>query len=235
MRQGLLFGLACGGFAILSGCVEGGARFGPMEQEPVHIERGQADRANIELDMGAGELAVHGGAQQLLEGQFEFNVPEWKPQVQSSNIGTHATITIREPEHVRMGGNARYKWDLALNDSVLLDVTLNCGAGRDQLDLGDLNLRTVTVHMGAGQVDMDLRGHPTRDYEVDVSGGVGQATVHLPTGVGIWAEAHGGLGSIEVSGLDKHGDHYENSLYDNAKANVRVRVDGGIGQIRLIE
>jgi hypothetical protein len=88
--------------------------------------------------------------------------------------------------------------------------------------------------MGAGQVDLDLRGHPARDYEVNISGGVGQATVRLPQEVGIRADAHGGIGSINVSGLRKVGDHYENDLYDKTKVNLRLSVAGGIGEIRII-
>jgi len=68
---------------------------------------------------------------------------------------------------------------------------------------------------------------------VKISGGVGQANVKLPRDVGIWAEAHGGIGSITVRGLEKHGDHWENDLYDKAKVNVRLEVAGGIGEIRI--
>lgn len=207
---------------------------GPLQTQPVSIDLGKADHANVELNMGAGEMKLRGGAEKLLEGRFEYNVPEWKPIVQSSIGGPHATVTIKEPEHVQTRGNRRYLWDLELNDKVLLDLALNCGAGQARLDLGDLDLRSVQVHMGAGQVDLDLRGKPSRDYDVSIQGGVGQATIHLPDNIGIWAEAHGGLGSISVSGLDKRGDHYENSLYGTSKVNVRVKVEGGIGEIRII-
>ena len=103
------------------------------------------------------------------------------------------------------------------------------------MDLGSVQLRSVQVHMGAGQLDLDLSGKPRHDFEVEIHGGVGQATVHLPQDAGIWAQAHGGLGSIKVEGLEKKGDHYENDLYDSAKVNVRVNVTGGIGEIRLID
>lgn len=218
---------------LLGACEFDTAVGGRVRDEPVSVDLGHAEQANVELDMAAGEMNLRGGAQKLLEGHFEYNVPEWRPKVSSSTAGSHATITIREPEAVRTGGNRRYRWDLDLNNKVLLDLALNCGAGRARLDLGDLELRSVTVHMGAGQVDLDLRGHPTRDYEVNVSGGVGQATIRLPDNVGVRAEAHGGLGSIDVSGLEKRGDYYENSRYGNAKANIRLKVEGGIGQIRI--
>ncbi len=207
---------------------------GPTRETSIHLDRGSAERANITLDMAAGEMNVRGGASQLIDGRFEFNVPAWEPKVNSSNNGSHAEVTISQPNNAHLGGNRHYVWDLQLNNQLLTDLTVHCGAGQAKLDLGDLDLRSVEVHMGAGQVDLDLRGKPTHDYQVEVSGGVGQATVRLPEGVGIWAEAHGGLGSITVTGLDKKEDHWENNLYDKAKVNVRLKVEGGIGEIRII-
>lgn len=219
---------------LLSGCEFDNTVSGPLRTDPIAIDLGHADHANVELDMGAGEMNLRSGSDKLIQGRVEYNIPDWKPKVDSSTEGSYATVRIRQPEHGHLGGNKRYLWDFALNDKVLLDLTLNCGAGQARLDLGDLDLRSVTVHMGAGQVDLNLRGHPTRDYDVNISGGVGQATIRLPDDVGVRAEAHGGIGSIDVSGLEKRGDHYENSLYDNAKANIRLRVEGGIGEIRII-
>jgi hypothetical protein len=220
---------------LLTGCIElSHTATGPLREQPVSVDLNGAQRADVELDLGAGELNVNGGAQKLMEGTFQYNVPQWEPTVHTSANGSHATITIKEPEHVRLGGNQKYKWDLTFNDKVLYDFAVNCGAGQARLQLGDLGLRSVTVHIGVGEVNLDLQGHPTHDYDVNISGGIGQATVRLPQDVGIWAQAHGGIGSIDVTGLDKHGDHYENSLYDSAKVNVRLKVDGGIGQIRII-
>ena len=231
-----LFGaLLVATFALLwTGCDFDHTPAGPLQNEPFSLDRGNVERANIELDMRAGEMRLRGGAAKLIEGTFEYNVPAWKPQVESSVNGSHATITIRQPERFQAGGDRRNVWDLQLNDQVTTDLALNCGAGQARLDLGNVMLRELTVHMGAGQVDLDLRGKPTRDYDVNISGGVGQATVHLPEGVGIRAEAHGGIGSITVTGLEKQGDHWQNSLYDNGKVNVRVKVQGGIGEIRII-
>lgn len=222
------------GAILLTACDVENRATGPTRDEPIEIGGDNVERANVELDMGAGELTLRGGAAKVLEGRFEYNVEASKPLVKSSINGSHATITIRQPEHVRLGGNQRYLWDLQLNDRLLLDLALNCGAGQARLDLGSLHLRHIEVHMGAGQVDLDLRGKPTRDYDVKISGGVGQATVRLPEDTGIWAAAHGGIGSITVTGLEKHGDHWENELYDKAKVNVRLEVNGGIGEIRII-
>ncbi|MBV8569067.1 MAG: hypothetical protein JO319_00505 [Acidobacteriaceae bacterium] len=220
---------------FLASCEFDHATTGPMKEDHVTLDRGSVDRANVQLNMGAGQMDVSGGASNLFDGTIQYNVPAWQPVFTHDVNGRHASIELKQPEHVRLGGNAHYRWNLKLNDQVLLDLTANCGAGQAHFDIGQLKLRNVEVHMGAGQVDLDLRGHPTRDYDVNVRGGVGQATIRLPDNVGIWAEAHGGLGSITVTGLNKgNGNQWQNDLYDKAKVNVRVTVEGGIGEIRII-
>jgi hypothetical protein len=229
--------LATGSLLLLSGCgLDSQETLGPMVDQPVSIEAGTADRANVELNMRAGELRLSGGASKLLEGTLEYNLVRYKPQVTSSKNGVHATVTVRQPEggSTNWGGKARNTWDLQLADKTLLDLSVNCGAGQAKLNLGDVLLRSLQVQIGVGQVDLDLSGQPRRDYEVNIHGGIGQASVHLPTGVGIFATAHGGIGSINVTGLQKDGDHWQNDLYDKAKVNVKIEVNGGIGEIRLI-
>jgi N-terminal domain of toast_rack, DUF2154 len=219
----------------LIGCDLHVDRTGPLETMPINVPLGSAERSKLELDLAAGQLNLNGGAAGLLQGSIEYNVPSWKPEVHTSNIGSSIDVVIKQPEgHGFSGGNHQYNWNLSVSNNVLLDVAINCGAGKQDLKLGDAKLRSVTVHIGAGEVNLDLRGQPTRDYDVAISGGVGHAKVNLPTGVGIWAEAHGGIGHIDVRGLQKNGNHWENDAYDTAKVNVHVKVEGGIGQIEIL-
>jgi hypothetical protein len=226
-------------FALLIGCLcLGGCEMerlatGPERSDSIHLDATNIEKANVELDMGAGQMTIGGGATKLLDGTFTYNVDAWKPLVNDSTNGSHATVTIKEPSGVHGGGKTKYDWDLNLNDHVLTDLSINCGAGQARLNLGTLALRSLQVHMGAGQVQLDLRGHPTHDYDVKIEGGVGQADIQLPKDVGIWAEAHGGIGSVSVTGLQKHGDHWENDLYNKAKVTVKLQVQGGVGEIKI--
>jgi hypothetical protein len=219
---------------LLSGCELDTVVTGPMKDETIALDLNNAQRADVELDMGAGELNVRGGTAKLLQGHVQYNIPNGRPEVVDNNNGQTATVSIKQPQHARLGGKMRYRWDFELNDGIPLDVRVNCGAGDARLELRDLNLNNVTVHMGAGRVNLDLDGHPNNSYSVSVQGGVGEAIIRLPRNVGIRAQAHGGLGSIEVHGLTKHDDYYSNDLYGNAKVNVLLQVEGGIGDVRII-
>jgi hypothetical protein len=220
--------VVCFGF-LLTACQVDRPQEGPVQETAISLDKGDVDHANVELNIGAGELNLRSGTGKLVDGKFEFSVPDWKPRVRSSVNGSHATVTIEEPKEAHSFGNQHNVWNIQLNDKVMMDLALNCGAGQARLDLGDLSLRSVTVHMGAGKVDLNLEGHPSRDYDISISGGVGQATIRLPRDVGIRAEAHGGIGSVNVTGLEQKNGAWENSLYDNAKVNVRLKVQGGIG------
>ena len=220
---------------LLTGCEFDRAVTGPVKNETISLDLNNAQRANINFEMRAGELNVRSGTTKLLDGHAEYNVPDWQPRVTDNNSGQTADVTIAQPEHGHTGGNTRNRWDFELNSAVLLHLELNCGAGRARLELGDLNLQNVNLHMGAGEVDLDLEGHPSHSYDVNVAGGVGRATIRLPQKVGIRAEAHGGLGSIEVRGLTKHDDYYSNDLYGKGSVNVNIKVEGGIGEIRILD
>jgi hypothetical protein len=221
--------------ATLSGCGPGWRPPGPERSETRSVELDNSEEVRAELKMGAGELRVRGGAAKLMEARFVYNRLRSRPEVSyhGGGAGYRGHLVVEEPHGVHAGSN-RYEWDLAFNNAKPLDLEVNCGAGESRLDLEELSLRRVNVEMGVGELRMDLRGTPKNDYSVSIHGGVGEATIYLPQGVGIEAEAHGGIGGIETTGLKKRDGRYVNDLLGHAGTTVRLDIEGGIGSIRLI-
>jgi N-terminal domain of toast_rack, DUF2154 len=217
---------------FLSGC-NPEFRPGPERTETRTIDLDNSDNVRVQLMMGAGELRVHGGSAKLMEGRFVYHRLLMRPEVTYQRSGTEGELTVKEPSGVRSGAHG-YEWSVALNDQKPLDLEINCGAGETHLELGEMTLRRVRVDMGVGQLRMDLRGEPKNDYNVSVNGGLGQAIIYLPSNVGLEARVEGGIGGIQVSGLEKREGRYVNDALGHAKTTVRVDVHGGIGEIRLI-
>lgn len=215
---------------LLSGCYF--TATGETTRDTVSLDLGNAGRVRVELRMGAGELRVKSGTPKLLEGSFAYNIPDWKPIVDYRPSGD---LKISQPDNgASAWGNPVYEWDLTLNRDVPAEVTVNLGAGEAHLELGQMNLSALRANVGAGEVTVDLRGEPKRGYTVDIRGGVGEATVHLPTTANISATATGGIGNISVDGLDKRDGVWVNPAASEGAPTIRVDVKGGIGQIRLI-
>jgi hypothetical protein len=219
---------------LMAGCHVDVRHSGPARTEAMSVALDKAEMVRAELRIGVGELSVQGGAQRLMEGDFTFAPESWKPVIKYTNTGVRGLLTLEQPSGT-LGGNHENKWDVRLNDSVPLDLMVKFGAGQGRLEVGSLSLRSVEVEIGVGEIRLDLRGRPKRDYNVNVRGGVGQATVYLPGDVGIYANASGGIGSISVHGLRKEGGHWVNDAFEKAGATkIRLDVKGGIGEIKVI-
>jgi hypothetical protein len=233
LRQLLPFVVVSAALA-LSGCRGGITVPGPEQHESRSIEVGKAERVRVELKMPAGELEVRGGAQDLLNADFSYNVASWKPEIRYRLTGSTGDLVLEQPGAGAAVGDAKNHWDLRLNDGVPMDLRVDFGAGEARLNLGSLDLQSVDLDMGAGKLMMDLRGTPKKDYSVRVRGGVGEATVYLPKEIGISAAASGGIGEISVTGLQKSGDRYVNDAFERSGVRIRVDVQGGVGSIKLI-
>ena len=205
------------------------------ESRSVDLSKAQgSERVRVELELNAGELRVEGGAKELMEADFIYNVASWKPEIQFDKSGFRSTLRVHQGGHTASIGKTQNEWRLKLNDTIPMDFSLHCGAGENRLNLGQLDLRGVEVHIGAGRVELDLRGKlPQHDYSVEVHGGVGEAVLRLPPDAGIEARASGGIGEIDVRGLEKHGDHWRNAAAGKGQATIRVEVHGGIGSISI--
>ncbi|HZB07938.1 MAG TPA: toast rack family protein [Rubrobacter sp.] len=224
-------------FAGACGTQRGGTQqqVGKMQSESKSVDLKNAQSARAQLKMGAGELNVTGGADQLMEADFSYNVSDWKPKVNYDVSGDKGELIVKQgsAEGAGLSGDARNEWNLRLNDEVQTDLVVQMGAGESDLDLDSLTLTGVNLQMGAGKTTVDLTGDYAQSFDASIQGGVGEATVLLPSEVGVKAKAEGGLGKINAKGLKRVGDSYVNDAYGESDVNLSVEVQGGVGEINL--
>jgi len=208
---------------------------GKLQEESKYVDLKNADSVRAQLKMGAGELNVTGGADQLMDGDFSYNVSEWKPKVSYDVSGGESELLVKQggANSGSLDGKARNEWDISFNEEVPTDLVVQMGAGESDLDLDSLTLKGLDLKMGAGKSTVDLTGDYAKSFDASIQGGVGEATILLPSGVGVKAKAEGGLGKINAKGLKKVGDSYVNDAYGESDVNLNVDVKGGVGEINL--
>src|ERR671910_3849738 len=99
-------------FAGACGTQRGGTQqVGEMQRESQSIQAENAQSVRANLRMGAGELNLTGGADQLMEADFAYNVPDWKPKVNYDVSGDMGELTVRQGDGGggRPGGGARHQ------------------------------------------------------------------------------------------------------------------------------
>lgn len=199
------------------------------------FELDDAKRVAINVKMGAGEMDIQGGSDKLMEGEFTYNVPKWKPTAKYSKTGNNGTINIEQTSSNTkvLGDKNRNEWNLKLNKNILTDISLLLGAGNGNIRLNDMNLENVDVKMGAGKLDMDLSGEWKKDVVVNVEGGVGNISIILPKNIAVVVNVTKGIGKINADGFILSGDSYVNDAYGKSDITMHVKIETGIGATNL--
>ena len=197
------------------------------------IDAKGAKSVRMSVKMPAGDLAMSGGAESLLNADFSFGSSWGAPKIEYSVNNGAGDLRIEQDGGGTLMTNSDNTWNLKVNDSIPLDLEVDVGAGRGVFRFAKVDLTRLELNIGAGQADVDLSGERAKDLEAEIQGGVGEATIRLPKDVGVVAVVHGGLGSIDTRGLKEEDGQYVNEAYGKSPATIHLSVNGGIGSIKL--
>ena len=84
-------------------------RVGRMQRESKAVDPNNAQSVRAKLKMGAGKLNLTGGADRLMEGEFSYNVSDWKPKVSYDVSDKKGELVVKQgsAEGSHLGGDAR--------------------------------------------------------------------------------------------------------------------------------
>jgi hypothetical protein len=205
-----------------------------MRHENRVVELQDAKLLNASVQSPAGLLTVSGGSNRALDADFNFAESYGVPAVDyhvASGIGTLSVSQDYDEPHFGISHN---DWNLRFNELIPLNLKVDMGAGEGRLNFHNFPVTRLNLNMGAGRVIVDLTGDRRNDVNADLEGGVGEATVRLPRNVGVIAHASGGIGGISAPDFTHHDDEYTNSVYGKTPATIHLKVEGGVGTIRLL-
>ncbi len=218
---------------LLTGC-NSQVKVGALQTESQSVELGNAESVRVEIDMGAGDLTLTGGAEKLMEADFTYNVARLKPNVDY----TDGTLVVRQPEvngFPSLLGIAdfRNEWGVRLFDAVPMDLSVVMGGGTSDLQLAGLSLTKLDVTLGAAAGTIDLSGDWTHDLAITIDAGAGGLTVWLPRDVGVRVDVDRGATLINTISLTQDGNIYTNAAYGVSEVTLQIDLKTGIGVVNL--
>lgn len=206
---------------LTSGCVE----VGDLQTESRSVDLGDADSVDVELDMSSGEMNIAGGADELLNADFRYNVAAWKPEIKYNVRGGHGKLIVRQPG-VRggiIGGNVRNEWDLRLNDDVAMNLNIDLSSGDCYLNLGSSSLKTLDIDTSSGDVKANLVGDQPSLKEIEMDGSSGDIDAYL-------AGNYSSLSHVKID--TSSGDAFVD-LAGTWNRDTQVEMDASSGDITL--
>jgi hypothetical protein len=196
--------------------------------ETLSIPLGALTAAEIRLRFGGGELRV-GPADpgMLVSGSFEGGV------VQRSIGPGHLELRPHDSAAAFWSGGT-LRWDVGLAADIPVDLRLDTGANRSNVDLSALRIRRLELHTGASETTLRLPASGAVSARVEA--GLASVTVIVPAGVAARVASQMAIGSTRVdeSRFPRSMDGWASSDYESATNRVDITVSGGIGTVRVI-
>lgn len=183
---------------------ENGAR---GRHERVEVEAGDAERFRADLRLALGDVHTARAARGLLfSADADLPAGGLKLDAETEQAGDEVQLDLRlQGEATRLRDLGRgVDWVLAFSDETPLDLRLDLGAARADLDLGGLPFSALTLRSGAAQAEIEFsEPAPTPLPVLDVEAGA--STLRLSRLGNARAERlrfRGGVGtfSLDLSG-----------------------------------
>jgi hypothetical protein len=150
-----------------------------------------------------------------------------------SGLGRLAVSTPAKVD-LRPLRDMHYVWDVALSSGLPLDLSVQMGAGRADIDLRGTDLRRFQMDLGAGDATVDLSGDWIHDAQVWITTGAGELTVRVPADVGVRLRGHkDGIGEFNADGFRADGDALVNDAYDDADVRFELTLVRGVGTVNV--
>lgn len=117
------------------------------------------------------------------------------------------------------------------------DMNIECGVGKfEARNLGNANFKRFRFEGGLGAATLDFSGSIQHDADIDIAVGLGLCTIYLPKEVGARIFYEKSIVSrIDYGkGIFSSGDNlYFSDNYANAAHRVNVRIEAGLGSVRI--
>jgi hypothetical protein len=140
-----------------------------------------AESVSADLQLHSGSLRVAGGADNLFEGTFTYNVKRWEPEIDYGIRGGLGELRVEQ------GGNwwvptfwfIRNDWDIRFSNGTPLDLSATLSSGDGEFDLKTLSLRSLDLNASSGRISADLSGDMPELRRVSIDGSSGDIRLDL--------------------------------------------------------
>lgn len=192
------------------------------------------EEATIDLEPGVGEVIIsRGSAEDIL---FSGTTPEGiSTRENISQNGEQGTFSIQGGENFSFLGASRenkWDWDIKLSTIPTIDLKFGLGVGNCRIDLRGLKINALDISLGVGDALIILPSEG--NFQAKIDGAIGQVLIYLPEGMGLRVKSNYGLGNFKApAAFVKIGDYYQTKGFTKASHQVDLNISQAIGVITV--
>jgi hypothetical protein len=209
--------------------------YGAVSVFPISVSKDLAvEKANISLNVGAGEVMVYGiNTENLVEGELKTNLMAASVNSKTENGVQDVEIGIKEGRKWMHSGNFKNEFAVGIDKNIDVVLSINSGASNNNIDLTNIKVESVTVHTGASNVNLKM-GDILNNSNVVIEAGASSINLSLPRTVGVKLFVESGLSSQELPNListDKN--TYQSLNYESSLKKINISVKMGMASLYI--
>jgi len=200
--------------------------------------RQDADRGDVGLRFGAGTLAIGAlsDSPSFVEGTIEYGQYSAKARKDFGLKDGRASFSLEAQSPSLPGSipglNIGDRWDLNFTRRIPLDMSVDAGVGKVEIDLSDMKVAEFNLKTGVGEVMVTVPAAGQTRASIDL--GIGSITVLVPHGVAAEIDVSRALCTVRVDKrFVRSGDVYETSDYHTATNTIELEITCAIGTITV--
>jgi hypothetical protein len=213
-----------------------------LHTEDFSQQLGDTEKARVSIDFDIGELEVTGMTSSTVLANGSIDLAEYEQLEQEYRelggtaylkIGSRGKQVIPAWWFGKKDGESR-DWMITLNDDIPIELEVDLGVGKSEIDLRQFDLNSLNVQTGVGKTEIYLPEEG--DFNGYIQAGVGELIVYVPESLPIRITLETGLGNNSVVGdFDQTNGVYTSDEYSRSESRVNLNIDGGVGNINVIE
>lgn len=224
----IMFGI----WVLIGGLMPGRGRWGDSA-ETFTIDLQGATEGEIDLDHGAGQVIVTGGAP---EGKFLEAIAGVAMEYKSRLAGNTMKVDVSAgPSVLPFLGPEGGAWQFKLTEGIPLSLEVSAGAASMDFDLTNLQVKLFKLETGASKTTLKLPVSAGVTV-VEIEGGAAAFEVMVPQGVAARISLEGGASSVNIDENRfprQAGGYYQSPDYATAVNRAEISIEGGASSINV--
>lgn len=191
--------------------------------------------ASLELEFGAGTLSIQQGTTNLIDADAVTNLGGYSFTKELN--GGSANLSLKyEGENLRLERNASYEHELKvnLNKNPNWQLNMDIGATSADLDLTGVKIQQLTMDCGAAKINMKLGNPCLGNSVIDLDAGMADVKIKLPDSVQAEILSKTALSSRTFDGFEKVSNgHFRTPEFKSSTSTWIIKLNGGMSNLEV--
>jgi hypothetical protein len=200
---------------------------------PLNVEKSEgAERANININAGAGEVMIYGiDSGSLVKGEIQTNLTEVMVSSQFKDSVQTVDVSMAGAKKWFNKENLKNEFYVGIDKNTPVSLNVNSGASNNNIDLRGIEAESVILHTGASNVNLTM-GEELNSADVVIEAGASSINLNFPKTAGVKIFVESGMSSQELTdfvSLEKN--TYQSLNYESSDKKIVVNVKMGMASL----